>query len=218
MASRGANFTQSYAVTHPSEPNYLAIFSGSTQGIKDDSCPHTFSNANLGKALIAASLTFAGYSESMPYKGFTGCTSGKYARKHNPWVNFTNVPAGVNKPFSAFPADHAALPTVSFVIPNLCNDMHDCSVNTGDTWVRNNLDGYVQWAKTHNSLLILTFDEDDTRNANRITTIFVGPMVKTGAFSEHITHYSVLRTIEDMYHLPYAGASATASPIIDAWK
>jgi phosphatidylinositol-3-phosphatase len=217
LAAEGALFTQSFGVTHPSQPNYLALFSGSTQGVTDDSCPHTFTAPNLGQELLAAGRTFAGYSEDLPSVGYTGCTSGGYARKHNPWVDFTNVPSSANLRLADLPTDFTTLPTVSFVIPNLCDDMHDCPVSTGDTWLRTHLDAYVQWAATHNSLLVLTFDEDDSLHRNRIATVFVGAQVRPGSYSETIDHYAVLRTIEDMYGLPHAGASATATPITDVW-
>src|SRR5512143_1549684 len=126
LRQSGANFTNSHGVSHPSEPNYLGLFAGTTESLTDDSCPHTYSSANLASGLIATAQTFAGYSESMPSNGYTGCTSGRYARKHNPWVNYTNVPASANLTFAAFPSDYADLPTVAFVVPNLCNDMHDC--------------------------------------------------------------------------------------------
>lgn len=84
--------------------------------------------------------------------------------------------------------------------------------------VQNNLDAYVQWAKTHDSALLLTFDEDDSSQSNHIATVLVGQHVKVGSFSEHINHYDVLRTLEDMYGLPYAGASSTATPITDIWN
>jgi phosphatidylinositol-3-phosphatase len=217
LAATGANFSQSYAITHPSQPNYLALFSGSQQAVTDNSCPHSFSAANLGSELIANNLSFNGYSESMPYDGYTGCTSGTYARKHSPWVNFTNIPASSNLTLDAFPTDYSQLPTVSFVTPNLDNDMHDGTVAQGDTWLKTHFDSYVQWAKTHNSLLVLTFDEDDNSAGNRIPTIFVGASVTPGTYSEHIDHYDVLRTLEDAYDLPYAGASASATPITDIW-
>jgi hypothetical protein len=211
--------TQSFAITHPSEPNYLALYSGSTQGLTDDSCPHTFIASNLGQSLLASGRTFAGYSETMPSDGFTGCASGRYARKHNPWVNFTNVPAAANRRFTRFPTDFATLPTVSFVVPNLCNDMHDCSVATGDAWVRQNLNAYVQWAATHNSVLLLTFDEDDSGSGgNRVPTLFVGQPVKPGAYPERVTHYGILRTLLDIYGLPCIANSCSASPITDIWK
>jgi acid phosphatase len=218
LVSAGATFTASTAVTHPSEPNYLALYSGSTQGLTDDSCPHTYTTADLGSELIAHQLTFKGYSESMPSNGWAGCLSGSYARKHNPWVNFPAVPAASNLTFSSFPTDYTTLPTVSFVVPNLINDMHDGTVATGDTWLQQHLDGYAQWAKTHHSVLVVTWDEDDKSANNQIPTIFVGGPVAPGSYPEPINHYNVLRTIEDAYGLPYAGASATATPITDVWN
>src|SRR5262249_44956599 len=97
------------------------------------------------------------------------------------------------------------------------DDMHDGTIQQGDTWLQNHIDAYVQWAKTHNSLLIVTWDEDDGSQSNQIPTIFLGPMVTAGQYGEQINHYNVLRTVEDMYALSYAGASATATPISDIW-
>jgi hypothetical protein len=218
LAKSGANFTQSYAITHPSEPNYLALFSGSTQGLTNDSCPHTYSGANLGSQLLAARLSFRSYSESMPSAGYTGCTSGAYARKHNPAINFTNVPKPDNLTLGSFPTTYANLPTVSYVDPNLNDDMHDGTIAQGDSWLKNHLGGYATWAKTHNSLLIVTWDEDNDTARNNIATIFTGQHVKTGTYTERITHYRVLRTIEDAYGLGHAGAAANTSPISDIWN
>jgi hypothetical protein len=217
LAAQGALFTQSYATTHPSQPNYLHLFSGSNQGVTNDSCPHSFSTANLGRYLLDASLSFAGYSEDLPSVGSPVCTSGAYARKHAPWVNFTNIPTTTNLPFSYFPSDYTTLPIVSFVIPNLNNDMHDGTIQQGDSWLQQHLGAYVQWAMTHNSLFIMTFDEDDSSQSNRIATIFVGPMVVTGQYSESINHFNLLRTLEDMYGLPYAGVSGNYQPITNVW-
>ncbi|MFD2417298.1 alkaline phosphatase family protein [Amycolatopsis pigmentata] len=217
LAAQGAKFTQSYAVTHPSEPNYLAMFSGSPQGLTDDSCPHTFTGNNIAAQLIAAGKTFNSYSESMPSDGYTGCSSGKYARKHNAAPSFSNVPAASNLMYTDFPssANYASLPTVSYIDPNLCNDMHDCSVGTGDTWLKNNLDAYAQWAKTHNSLLIVTFDEDNGSSSNHIFTAFVGAHTQVGSFSSQINHYGVLSTIESAYGLSHLNS---ASAITNVWN
>jgi acid phosphatase len=216
LAAQGANFTNSHGVAHPSQPNYLALFSGSTHGIANDSCPHSFPDAdNLGAQLSAAGLGFTGYSESMPSAGYTACVAGRYARKHNPWVNFPNVPAGANQPWSAFPTDFTALPAVSFVVPNLLNDMHDGSVATGDTWLKANIDVYAQWAKTHNSLLIVTFDEDDySTSTNLIPTVMVGASIVPGSYGAPINHYSILATIENIFGLPRL---TSAAPIADVF-
>jgi acid phosphatase len=214
LADRGAYFVRAHGVAHPSEPNYLALFSGSTHGVTSDACPvHLGRNPNLASQLAAAGDSFVGYAEGLPSPGYNGCGSGGYARKHAPWTNFTNLPARTAQPFSAFPRNFAALPTVSFVVPNLCDDMHDCSVRTGDRWAQHHLNPYVTWAMTHNSLLIVTFDEDDGTEANHIPTLLAGPMVRRGRFRQVIDHYSVLRTIEDMYRLRPLGSARRASPL-----
>jgi hypothetical protein len=219
LANQGAKFTQSFAITHPSQGNYVALFSGGTQGVTSDACPANLgAKDNLGAQLIAAGRTFKGYSEAMPSDGYTGCSSGRYMRKHNSWVDFSNVPASSNVRFSSFPTDYTQLPTVAFVTPDMCDDMHDCSVGTGDTWIKNNLDGYAQWAKTHNSLLIITFDEDSGTSVNQIFTAFVGAGVKLGTYSESVNHYTILRTIEASYGLSALGNAASKSPILDTWQ
>ena len=227
LAAQGAVFTQSFGVTYPSQPNYLALFSGSTQGTTDNSCPHTFTTPNLGHALLAAGLTFAGYSEDLPSVGSLICRVGLYARKHNPWVNWqdsvTNgLPATANLPMTSFPTDYTKLPTVSVIVPNQVNDMHHGkdpeAIQTGDRWLQEHLDAYVQWAQQHNSLLIVTWDEDNGKENNRIATLFVGPMVQAGRYDQRITHDNVLRTIEDLYGLSHAGASAEAAPITEIWN
>jgi phosphatidylinositol-3-phosphatase len=248
--SATALFTQSYALTHPSQPDYLMLFSGSDQGVTNNDVPKTlpFTSPNLGAGLLQAGRTFAGYSEDLPAIGFDGKSSGHYARKHNPWVNWqgaeTNgIPGTLNLPLTSFPSNYDLLPTVSFVIPNQDHDMHNGTdpkrINKADAWLRDHLDGYVQWAQSHNSLLIITFDEGYTRNgnlfnrifsffrnedesgmteSNHIFTAFVGGMVKHGSYDQKIDHYSVLRTIEEMYGLSHDGSSAASSAISNVWK
>ncbi|MGK5544470.1 alkaline phosphatase family protein [Streptomyces sp. URMC 127] len=221
LAAGGANLTASYAETHPSQPNYYALFSGDTQGVTDDSCVTPgFSDApNLASELAAAGRTWASYNESLPSEGSTTCKSGKYAQKHNPWFGFRNVPTATAHTMAAFPSDYSTLPDVSFVVPNLCSDMHDCSVGTGDTWLKNNLKGYADWAKTHNSLLLVTFDEDNRLSGNRIPTVLYGQPVTPGSTSATTyNHYDVLRTLEDMYGTAHAGRAASARDITGIWN
>ena len=222
IANQGTTMTQSYAVTHPSEPNYLALFSGRTQGVSGDPCPPPgapYSTPNLSTALGTVGRTFAGYSEDLPFTGSLRCSNGAYARKHNPVADFTRVPANRNRPFSLFPTrTFAALPTVSFVVPNLDHDMHDGSVAQGDAWAHAHLSGYVAWAQRHNSLLIVTFDEDNDSSGNHILTFFVGPMVKKGFSSQHITHYDLLRTIESLYGARPVGNSLYGHAVVGIWK
>jgi phospholipase C len=220
LAKRGILFTDSHGVTHPSLPNYLALFSGSTQGVTNDSCQHTFNNDNLASSLLHGGFSFVTYSESLPETGDLGCASGAYQRKHNPASNWqgTRLPAEINQRFADFPRDFSRLPTVSFVIPDQDNDMHDGSFEAADQWLKARIEPYVAWAFRHNSLLILTWDEDDFRAENHIATILVGPMVKRGVSMQRIDHYSVLRTLLDFYDLPALGASRDTEPIKGVWK
>lgn len=233
LASEGATLTQFYAIAHPSQPNYLALFSGSTQGVTDDSVPPgpPFTTPNLGAELRAKGLTFAGYSQSLPATGFNdksfSSVAGEhhYERKHNPWTNWQSaapgpnqLPESVNRPFeSEFPthpdADFSSLPTIAFVIPDEQFDMHDGSIAAADEWLRANLSAYATWARDHNSLLIVTFDEDDGSEANRIATFFYGAHLRAGRHSGKTDHYGLLRTLEDLCGLDHAGAAATAAPI-----
>lgn len=234
LAAQGMLFTNSHATSHPSQPNYLDLFSGSDQGVAGDACSSStvYPAPDLGGQLITAGFSFAGYSESQPSAGFTGCYDtfpplNVYARKHNPWANFSDVSGPTtNLPFTSFPttsAGFAKLPTVSFVIPNLQNDMHDGSIQQGDTWLQQNMSAYITWAKTNNSLLMLTWDEEDEGNGveanpNQVATIFVGQHVQVGTNNTNISHYSILRTLEDMYGLPPANNAATATAITGVWN
>jgi hypothetical protein len=215
----GALMTDSHAVTHPSQPNYLALFSGSTQGITDDSCPHSFSTANFGAELLAkSSAGFAGFSESMPSDGYTGCTSGEYARKHNPWVNFTNDPATSNLIYNG--ALPGTPPTVSIVVPNLCNDMHDCSTQTGDNWLKANVPAMLSYLAANDGLFVLTWDEadPDTDGTNHIATLLIGPMVVPGQYAQDITHYSILKTLEKITKVKCTASACKAKLLTGMWQ
>jgi hypothetical protein len=241
LAKQGALFTQSHGIAHPSQPNYLALYSGGTQGVLDDAClqqttPYT--TPNLGASLISHGFSFKGYAQTMPSEGFLDCVYTKsastagylYARKHAPWVNWqgtkaNNIPASCSQPMTAFPSDFTKLPTLSFVIPDMDYDMHNigapgdaAAIQRGDKWLKENIDAYVQWAKTHNSLLIVTFDEDDYKTMNQIPTMFIGANVTPGKYDEKIDHYNLLHTLEAMYGLPTIAADAQAAVITDVWK
>jgi phosphatidylinositol-3-phosphatase len=219
LAANGAMMAQSFAETHPSEPNYLALFAGDTFGVTKDVCPvNAGAQPNLGSELLAAGYTFVGYAEGLPSVGSAVCSAGKYARKHVPWANFTNIPPTNSVPFSAFPmGSYASLPTVSFVIPNNDDNMHDGSIAAGDAWLNRQLSGYANWAVANNSLLIVTWDEDDNTSRNQIPTVFYGAHVQRGSYNEQITHYNVLSTLEQMYGLPKTGNAASAPAITAIW-
>jgi phosphatidylinositol-3-phosphatase len=216
LATAGALLTDSHGTGRPSQPNYLDLFSGSNQGINHNNDPGFFTAPSLGGSLIAAGFSFTGYAQSMPSVGFTGLVDGpgnRYVRKHNPWVDFLDVPASANRPFTDFPTDFNQLSTVSFVVPDLVDGMHDGTIAQGDAWLQANIASYATWAMTHNSLLIVTWDEDNFTTANHIPTIFYGPMIAAGAYNQNVNHFNILRTLEDMYNLPLLGQSSVAAPI-----
>ncbi|MDB6131769.1 MAG: putative Acid phosphatase [Verrucomicrobiales bacterium] len=244
LVENGVFLTRMFALQHPSQPNYLHLFAGSDQGVKGDSRPWNFSTTptatypfttpNLGASLISAGFTFGSYSESLemaggqdyadydPQSGADPITY--YRRKHNPVTNWVGkisplppnqLPPAVNMPFSLFPADFSQLPTLSLVVPNQLNDMHDGTRVMGDDWLKTHLDAYAQWAKSHNSLLIITWDEDNRITGNRIPTIFYGAALRDGtAAAGTWTLHNLLRTLEDMYGLGvHAGSAAQVGPI-----
>jgi phosphatidylinositol-3-phosphatase len=247
LATEGVNLTRMFAEEHPSQGNYFWLFSGDNQKVGfEDQVPKGKINASsLGEQLIRKQLSFKGYAEALPAIGSEIDVSPAscahqcvYARKHVPWISFRNVPSGTtlnsssNLRFADFPSDYTKLPTVAIVIPNQNHDMHNSvpkdSIPTGDAWLRRNLDRYYQWARMHNSLLIVTFDENDDVTGyqgltdpavdpdhdqsrhdrqNRVVTAFAGAYVKPH-YSENtpLTHVNILRTIEAMYGLPKSGA------------
>ncbi len=215
LMKKGVNLMNHYAIEHPSQPNYLDLFSGSNQGVRNDLTPKKMNTSNLASELIQHGYTFGGYSEGLPRTGFTGPYDLKtlYARKHNPWVNFTNLPASINMPLTSFPQNFNQLPTVSFVIPNLNHDMHDGTIREADQWLQTHLSSYARWAPQHNSLLVLTWDEDDMSSKNKIPTVIIGAHLKNGPYNEKSNHFSMLRMIEQLYGLDLLGKSRTAPPL-----
>jgi acid phosphatase len=212
LADQGASLDQMHGIRHPSEPNYLALFSGSTQGVTSDAVPaHVLTAPSLGGELLAKGLTFKGYSEDLLSTGSRETKHGLYTRSHNPWSDFADVPAADNVSFNAFPSNFADLPTVSFVVPNRNHDMHSATIREGDRWLESNIGPYARWAKSHNSLLIVTWDEGS--GSNHVPTIFYGAHVKHSRYAETVNHYNLLRTIEDMYGLAPLGNAASVGSI-----
>jgi hypothetical protein len=257
LAGTGLVYSNSLDLNSTSQEgqmNYLAIYSGSTQGVTTNSFSGPFAGGNLAQSLNNKGLSFSGYAESMPRDGDTtdayaaSPTNSKYddlyVRAYNPMAQFSNVGTGktnaqVNKTFASFPttaAGYAALPTVSFVVPNTLHNTHGSNDTspyatdpgqynylrqTADSWLKSNLDGYVQWAKQNNSLLIITGDEGDRAHGftslatNKVTTIITGDsrLVVPGLDATTINPYTLLRTIEDMYGLTPLGNTATTASV-----
>jgi hypothetical protein len=223
------------AVAHPSQPNYIAFWSGSTQGVKDDRV-HRLVAPHLGDQLEAAGKSWKVYSENVPIADangsaicFTGATAtdgpdgnGTYARKHNPAISFVNVGNDIARceshitDFSHFDPSAA---NVELIIPNLCHDMHDCSVKSGDDWLRTWLPSHIldtaAW-KDSNSALFITWDEGsgNSSGGGKVATIVISKSMPRGFTSNtpH-DHYSLLRTIEEAMGLGCLKESCRANTL-----
>jgi phospholipase C len=213
--------TNYYGIRHPSLPNYLALTGGDTFGISSD-CTDCFVNApNLVDQLEAGGKSWKAYMEDMPSPCFVGDAAPLYKQKHNPFIYYDDVrtnAARCNKivPFSQFTADMQmkAVPDFVWITPNMCNDMHDCSVGKGDTWLKTWVPTILQSpAWQDNGALFITFDEGSgpgscCQNAagGRLATLVISPIGQAG-FKSGVpySHYSLLRTIESAWHLPPVG-------------
>jgi phosphatidylinositol-3-phosphatase len=213
-----AVMTNFHAEAHPSEPNYFALYAGSTFKVADDN-NYSEPDPTTETVLRAGGKSFLGYVESSGTN--TGAPDGSTlaVRKHNPWESFAGG-ATVEKDFSSFPTDFTQLPAVCWVIPNLNDDMHDGTILQGDQWLRRNLASYARWALTNNSLLIITWDEDDTDKLvpNQIPTLIIGQYVKPGRYSEEANHYNLLSTILASQNMKGPRNAAAAAPISDIFS
>jgi hypothetical protein len=222
FAKRGAVLSGYRGVTHPSLPNYLALVSGSTQGITDDCTSCTVPGRSLADTLEAKGLSWKAYAEGLPAPGWTGPWRGRYAKKHVPFLYFDRVLARRSRrvrvvPLGQLSRDVAAkrLPTLAFVTPDMCHDMHDCSVRTGDAWLKWFLPPLLKLPRT---AVFVLFDESDSADPG-IPGLVLGTLVRPHSrFRPAISHYGLLRTIEDGLGLPRLGRSARAGPVTGIWK
>jgi len=207
LLGSGALATNYYGVTHPSLPNYLALAGGSTYGITSDCTTCWVSAGNVGDSLEAAGKTWRAYQESMPSNCFVG-DSYPYVQKHDPFIYFNDIRNNAIRcgsdivPYSQLASDLASTSTtrsLSFITPNACNDMHDCSIQTGDWWLQQQVPHILAspaFTQQH-SLLAITWDEDDFTTANHVPLILLGSGVGAGLRSgAAYNHYSLLHTIE----------------------
>ena len=223
-----ASMTAYDAVAHPSLPNYLALVSGSTQGITSDCTSCVVDAPNLADELEHAGLTWKTYAEGLPSAGFTGASAGQYAKKHDPFLYFKDIAGSRARrarvvPFTRLSSDLAAnrLPDFALVVPNLCDDMHDCPVSTGDAWLRANIVPLLGRPQLADSVVFVVFDEGttDTGGGGRVEALALGPLVRAHSqFRRPSGHYGLLRTIEDAWGLPTLGNSAQAKPITGIWR
>ncbi len=215
LASRCGLATNYFAVSHPSLPNYIALTSGSTQGISDDGEPssHPLSSPSIFGQLGSNWRTLV---ESMP-SACDPVTSGQYAARHNPAVYFTTISSSCQRndvPLK-LPLDLSA--GFTMIVPNVCDDMHSCPVAVGDEWLRRYVSLIVQSPQyqARSLMLFITFDENDSMASNQVPTLVVAPSTPRGVrVHDNFTHYSLLRTTETLLHLGLLGRARTARSMV----
>jgi phosphatidylinositol-3-phosphatase len=225
LIDRYASATNYRAVTHPSQPNYLALFSGSTHGIADNES-HEIGGPTIASQLDAAGRSWRVAAENVPGGCYTGALAsdgpdgvGTYARKHNPAISFTDIQESTSRcanivDFSHFEPGAA---DYQFIVPNLCNQMHDCSVAVGDAFLKQFVGDLIvspRWSS--DDVLFLTWDEGRPSPQNSVPFIVVSDRVKSGYVSATpYTHYSLLRTVQAAWQLPCLRESCSANPLSD---
>ena len=220
LASTYASDTNWHGVSHPSLPNYLAITSGSTQGCTSDGCPTGLGATDLGGQLNAAGIPWTAYMESMPSACYSGGSSGTYARKHNPFVYFTDTASSCAAHDVPYPGSaglvsalhSSSAPSFVWITPNLVNDMHDGTVQQGDAWLQANLAPVLSssWFTKFDSTVIVTMDE--AGGTNQVPTVVISNTAKTrGQVATSGNHYGTLRSIEEAFGLPRLGGAASGA-------
>lgn len=228
LIKESALATNYFAITHPSLPNYIAMTSGTTAGITTDCIPSACQAnvKNITDRLEQAGKTWKEYAESMPAPCYAA-NSGTYAVRHNPFMYYPSVTNNKDfcsshiVPLSQLNKDlqsTTSLPNYSFITPDVCSDMHNCSISAGDNWLSELVPrvlGSPAFTQ-QKSLLVITWDEGD-KSSNNVLTIFAGPAAKRGyVSSQHYTHYSLLRTIEDNWQLrPLTSNDASVPAMTD---
>ena len=225
LARRYALATQMYAISHPSLPNYLGLTGGSTHGIDSDCTDCSVPGAGLAGQLDERGISWRAYMEDLPRPCFGGASAGEYAKKHDPFEYYRGLPSAACRNVVGFPALRAALrsgqlPRFVWITPNLCHDMHDCSPGTGDRFLASLLPALLRELGPR-GVLFLTWDEGSSDDGccrlaagGHIALIAAGGLARPGArMRTPVDHYSVLRTIEDLFGLPrLKGAACVCTP------
>jgi acid phosphatase len=220
LAHRYATATNYRAVSHPSLPNYLALTAGSTFGVTTDCTTCSVDATHLGDQMEARGLSWKTYLEDMPAPCYSGSSYREYAKKHNPFMYYRDVSGNAQRcaahvvPLGVFSTDSASgrLPLFSLIVPNGCHDMHDCSVATGDAWLRGFVPTIMRTpAYASGGIIVITVDEENSSSINHVVAVVVSNRVPAETTSgATLTHYSLLRSIEHVYGLAYLGHAGDA--------
>ena len=234
LAASNGLATRYYAISHPSLPNYLALAAGSTFGISSDCTGCFVSASNIADQVEASGRSWKAYMESMPSTCFVG-DAYPYMQKHDPFIYFDDIRTNAARcaagivPFTQLSSDltNGTVPNFAWITPNMCHDMHDCSIATGDAWLAHVVPSILASSAFKNGgVLFITWDEGSSSTGccgnaagGQVATLVVAPNGVAGlrsAFNE--THYSLLRTIEDSWGLNALGQAATASAMREYFR
>jgi phosphatidylinositol-3-phosphatase len=222
-----SNYT---AVSHPSEPNYLALWSGSTHGVTDDGLYDFTSGSTLADQIQATGRTWHVAAQNVPLGCYGGTTAsdgedgtGTYARKHEPAISWTSVAGNPTHCANITDFSHFDPTLGSFwlIVPNLCNDMHDCSIATGDAFLRGFLPRILTSSAFANSVIFLTWDEGSTATGGggRVATVVISPLGKPAFVSStNHSHYSLLHTIEKAWGMPCLANACAANDLREFFR
>lgn len=226
LAKSGSNFTNFSALTHPSQGNYIALTSGSLNGVKGDG-KYDIDSTNIVDLLEKKNLTWKVYVEDYPGNCFTGMASKDYERKHNPFISYINIqknPARCARIVEASEFDkdvaNGTLPNYVFYVPNMKNNGHNTGVTYADKWYGQKFGGYVSNSNfMENTILISSFDESGAGPRNQIYTSIVGSPVRAGDYSAAVSTYSLLKLMEENWDLGDLGrGDASAASVPNIWK
>lgn len=227
LTTQGAYLANYHAVTHPSQPNYIALIAGDTLGVNSNDAV-SLKQKQIGDLLQAKHFTWKNYAEGYPGQCFLGGIHEAYYRKHVPFLSFYAVQQQANVCANVVPAETFftdlranQLPTFALYTPDINNDGHDTGVAFADKYVAERFGAILSNpVYLRDTLFIITFDEDDSRGDNRVYTVLLGASVKPASqSSQYYTHYSLLKTIEQLFNLGDLGRyDHTSRPIEGIWR
>jgi phospholipase C len=229
LAKNYSLLTNYYANTHPSIGNYFEMTTGQII-TNNDGYMNTVTADNLVRELMLSGKTWKSYAESLPSVGYVGGDTGYYSRHHNPFSYFSDVVNSSTErsrlvPFTQFSKDLAnnALPTFSFVVPNMIHDAHSGSLSTADSWLKTNIGPLLNNAGfKQDGILIIVFDEsysnDTAHGGGHVAAIVIGPKVKRGYRSiKFFQHQSTLKTIISAFGGNPDPGAAPSAPAFDVF-
>ena len=239
QAAHAENYTS--PGTHPSLTNYLDLEGGTSYGITDDNGPSSHrltTHDHLANLLTAAGISWTSWQESMPAGVCPLSSSGDYATKHNPFVYFTDSTGDLD-PHDPYCIAHNRLLDISdpsgefatalagdtisaynFITPNLCNDAHNCSTSVADDWLSRTVPMIRDSATCSNhtcAIFIIADESADGKGDDPVICLVLSPKARSGYSNAiHYTHYSLLRTVEEIFGVtPYLANADSANDLSD---